>query len=60
MKITVCGPKSARSVVMRRVWKEVGELEAKGQFADYKEIVNKNWAKLKPKLEKKECFVEEV
>lgn len=60
MKIRVCGPKTARKVIMMRVWKEVKEKEAKGEFADYKEITGKHWAKIRPKLEKKICFDEEV
>jgi len=60
MKIRVCGPSSARKVVMKRVWKECKEKEAKGEFADFKEITGKHWKKMMSKLEKKVCFDEEV
>ncbi len=60
MKIKVCGPKTARKVIMIRVWKEVAEKEAKGQFADFKKITSKHWERIRPKLAKKVCFDEEV
>lgn len=60
MKIKVCGPASARQVVMKRAWKEIKETEAKGQFADFRAVVNKYWKPIKEKLAKKECFDEEV
>lgn len=60
MKIRVCGPRAARKVVMRRVWKECKEKEAKGEFANFKEITQKHWEKMMLKLEKGLCFDEEV
>lgn len=60
MKIRVCGPASAREVVMKRAWKEIKETEAKGQFADFGAVVNKHWKPIKEKLAKKKCFDEEI
>ncbi len=60
MKIRVCGLKSARKVLMTRVWNEVAELEAKGKFADFGAITRKHWKPIKEKLAKKVCFDEEI
>jgi len=60
MKIKVCGPSTARKVVMTKTWKDIKEIESRGEFADYKKIVRKHWADIKPELEKKRCFDVEV
>ncbi len=60
MKIRICGPRSARKVVMKKVWEEVKEIEAKGEFADFGAIAKKHWEPMKEKLAKKKCFEEEV
>lgn len=59
-KVRVCGPSSARSVVMKRVWREVKEIEARGEFADFGKVVDKHWLPMREKLAKKICFDEEV
>lgn len=46
--------------MMTRVWREIGELEAKGKFADSGAIMRKHWKPLKEKLAKKVCFDEEI